>query len=83
MRSIQVIQASDVIALVHRIAVNGTVENDQLYAGLQRLERSQISEKTPFDYADEKYQSPNFPPMGRWETGTQGKDTQSAVNENL
>ena len=74
------IKTSEVRALIDRINHEGTVEQDALYAGLQRLERQEVLGQTVFDIADEYHgvgQS-GWPEMGRWTDADQGKDTQEA-----
>lgn len=88
MRTINTMQVADIRALLDRIAVLGAdghenVEETQFYAGMQRIERTQRTERTAFDYADEKNQSPNWPKMGRWVGNDQGKDTQIARRDDL
>jgi hypothetical protein len=73
------LRADELITLVNRIQdERGYVAYDQFMAGLQRLERTEVTDKTVFDALDEQHQSGYWPPMGRWPTALDGKDVTSA-----
>ena len=76
----RVIKTSDLLALIKRIDEEGEIEEERLYAGLQRLDRHDRQDPTPFDRADEEYGvgRSGWPPTGRWPNNDQAKQTQEA-----
>ncbi|SRR6266516_2254155 len=77
---VDMLLVADVLALVERLSVNGIVPVESLYEKLGTLRRTRINERTLFDEADDKYQNPNWPPMGAWDDNPAAKHIAQEVH---